>query len=100
MKADMSIVSNIPFNYKFLPNINLAQRYFDSSLVYDLVITLDVAAIDRLRDAKILFDKAKCRVNIDHHKTNPKFGDYNLIEPDASSCGEVLYNYFKKMIGI
>ena len=96
IKADMSIVSNIPFNYKFLPNIDLAQRYFDSSLVYDLVITLDVAAIDRLRDAKILFDKAKCRVNIDHHKTNPNFGDYNLIEPEASSCGEVLYNYFKE----
>ena len=49
-----------------------------------------------IADAKILFDKAKCRVNIDHHKTNPNFGDYNLIEPHASSCGEVLYNYFKK----
>ena len=95
-KVDMSIVSNIPFNYGFLPNIKLAQRYFDQSLVYDLVITLDVAAIDRVRDAKILFDKAKCRINIDHHKTNPKYGDYNLIEPDASSCGEVLFNYFKK----
>jgi phosphoesterase RecJ-like protein len=95
-KADMSIVSNIPFNYNFLPNVNLAQRYFDSSLVYDLVITLDVAAIDRVRDAKILFDRGKCRVNIDHHKTNPKFGDINIIEPEASSCGEVLYNYFKK----
>ena len=56
-KADMSIVSNLPFNYKFLPNIDLAQRYFDQSLVYDLVITLDVAAIDRVRDAKIFFDK-------------------------------------------
>ena len=95
-KADMSVVSNIPFNYKFLPNIDLAQRYFDQSLVYDVVITLDVAAIDRVRDAKIFFDKAKCTVNIDHHKTNPKFGDYNLIEPNASSCGEVLFNYFKK----
>lgn len=95
-KADMSVVSNIPFNYNFLPNINFAQRVYDSSLVYDLVITLDVAAIDRVRDAKILFDKAKCRVNIDHHKTNPKFGDYNLIEASASSCGEVLFNYFKK----
>ena len=95
-KSDMSVVSNIPYNYKFLPNIELAQRYFDQSLVYDLVITLDVAAIDRVRDAKIFFDKAKCRVNIDHHKTNPAYGDYNLIEPDASSCGEVLYNYFKK----
>lgn len=96
IKADMNVVSNVPFNYKFLPNIGLAERYFDQSLVYDLVITLDVAAIDRVRDSKIFFDKAKVTVNIDHHKTNPKFGDYQLIEPDASSTGEVLYNYFKK----
>ena len=95
-KADMSVVSNIPFNYKFLPNINLAQRYYDPSLVYDLVIALDIAAIDRARDSKIFFDKAKFKVNIDHHKTNPAYGDYNIIEPNASSCGEVLYNYFKK----
>lgn len=95
-KPDMSIVSNLPFNYKFLPNVDLAQRYFDQSLVYDLVITLDVASIERVRDAKIFFDKAKCRVNIDHHKTNPAFGDYNLIDANASSCGEVLYNYFKE----
>jgi phosphoesterase RecJ-like protein len=95
-KADMSVVSNIPYNYTFLPNINLAQRYFDQSLVYDLVITLDVASIERVRDAKIFFDKAKCTVNVDHHKTNPKYGDYQIIEPEASSCGEVLYNYFKK----
>ncbi len=96
IKADMNVVSNIPFNYTFLPNINLAQRYYDQSLVYDLVITLDVAAIDRVRDAKIFFDKAKCTVNIDHHKTNPGFGDYQLIDPNASSCGEVLYDYFKE----
>ncbi|MBO5738809.1 bifunctional oligoribonuclease/PAP phosphatase NrnA [bacterium] len=95
-KVDMSVVSNVPYNYHFLPNINLAQRYFDTSLVYDLVITLDVASIERVRDAKIFFDKAKCRVNIDHHKTNPAFGDYNLIVPEASSCGEVLFDYFKK----
>ncbi len=95
-KADMSIVSNIPFNYTFLPNINLAQRYFDQSLVYDLVIALDIASLERTRDAKIFFDKAKCTVNIDHHKTNPKYGDYQIIEPDASSCGEVLFNYFKQ----
>ena len=96
IKADMNIVSNIPYNYKFLPNIDLAQRYYDKSLVYDLVITLDVAAIDRVLDSQILFEKAKCRVNIDHHKTNPKFGDYQIINPDASSCGEVLYDYFKE----
>ena len=96
IKADMSMVSNLPYNYKFLPNINLAQRYFDNSLVYDLVIALDIASPDRMRDAKIFFDKAKVTVNIDHHKTNPNYGDYQIIEPEASSTGEVLYNYFKK----
>ena len=95
IKADMNVVSNIPYNNKFLPNVDLAERYYDKSLVYDLVITLDVAAIDRVMDSKILFDKAKCTVNIDHHKTNPKFGNYQIIEADASSCGEVLFNYFK-----
>lgn len=94
-KVDMNVVSNIPFNYKFIPNIDQAQRYFDKSLVYDLVITLDVAAIDRVMDSKILFDKAKCTINIDHHKTNPGFGDYQIINPNASSCGEVLFDCFK-----
>ena len=96
IKADMSMVSNLPYNYKFLPNINLAQRYFDNSLVYDLVIALDIASPERMRDSKIFFDKAKATVNIDHHKTNPNYGDYQIIEPEASSTGEVLYNYFKK----
>ena len=96
IKADMNIVSNVPYNYKFLPNMDLAQRYFDKSLIYDLVITLDVAALDRVLDSQIFFERAKCTVNIDHHKTNPKFGDYQIIEPCSSSCGEVLYNYFKE----
>lgn len=96
IKADMSILSNIPYNYKFLPNVELAQRYYDQSLVYDLVIALDVASLDRLRDAKVFFDKAKITVNIDHHKTNPNYGDYQIINPDASSTGEVLFNYFKE----
>lgn len=95
IKADMNIVSNLPYNYKFLPHIDLAQRYYDKSLVYDLVITLDVASIERVLDSQILFEKAKYRINIDHHKTNPAFGDYNIIEQNSSSCGEVLYNYFK-----
>lgn len=61
-KADMNVVSNIPYNYKFLPNIDLAQRYYDKSLVYDLVISLDVAAIDRVMDSKILLKKQNVRL--------------------------------------
>ena len=96
IKPSMSIVSNVPFNYKFLPNINLAQRYIDNSLVYDLVIALDVASIERVRDSKQFFDKAELTINFDHHKTNPNYAKYNIVNSEASSCGEVLYDYFKK----
>lgn len=96
IKADMCIVSEIPYNYKFLPNIEQAQKFYNKSLVYDLVITLDVAALDRLRDACIYFEKAKYTINIDHHKTNNGYGDCSIIDDNASSCGEVLYDYFTK----
>ena len=94
-KCDICTLNYVSPSYKFLPNLELAKQSYDTSLVYDLVITVDVAAIDRLSDMKVLFDKAKVRINIDHHKTNNGFGDYNYIEPEASSAGEVLYNLFK-----
>ena len=96
IKSDMLVLSNVPGNYTFLPNIGNANRNYDKSLVYDLVITVDVASKERLCDSVVFFDKAKTTVNIDHHKTNNGFGDYTLICPDASSTGEVLFGFFKK----
>ncbi len=94
-KADMCALTYLSPVYSFLPNLNLAKSSYDTSLVYDLVITVDVADINRICDMKILFDKAKTTINIDHHKTNNYFGDYNYVVPEASSTGEVLYNLFK-----
>ena len=91
-KCDMAIVSKLPLIYDFLPNVKNAKNIFelDLSREYDLVINIDVAAIDRCSDAKILFDKAKKTVNIDHHETNDGYGDINIVEPYASAAGEVL----------
>ena len=36
-------------------------------------------------------------INIDHHHDNPRFGDVNLIVPDASSTGEVLADVFREL---
>ncbi|MBO6272089.1 bifunctional oligoribonuclease/PAP phosphatase NrnA [bacterium] len=94
-RADMCTLTYLSPIYNFLPNINLAKSSYDTSLVYDLVITVDVADIDRISNMKILFDKAKTTINIDHHKTNNNFGDYNYVVPEASSTGEVLYTLFK-----
>lgn len=59
--------------------------------VYDLFITLDVSAKDRIALAGDAFAKAKKRVCIDHHVSNPGFADVNYIISDSSSASEVLY---------
>lgn len=96
--CDMLAISKIPSIYEYLSNISSVKHIedIDKSREYDLVINVDVAAIDRICDAKILFDKAKKTINIDHHKTNNSYGDINIINPDASSTGEVLYYFMQQ----
>jgi len=98
-KSDMVCVSDIPVTYKFIPYINDVKSIseIDLSREYDLVITLDVASIDRCGDAKILFDRAKATINIDHHGTNPNYAQINLVRPEVSATAEVLVDLFKEM---
>lgn len=98
-KSDMVLVSKLPSVYEFLPEINNAKFIddIDLSREYDLVINLDVASIDRCDKAKTLFEKAKTTFNIDHHETNNSYAEVNIIKPDASATGEVLYEIAKKL---
>lgn len=98
-KCDMAAVSKVPPNYGFLPYINEVKFIdeIDKSREYDLVINLDVADIDRCSDAKILFEKAKNSVNIDHHETNLNYGDINIIDAQASATGEVVFEIAQKL---
>ena len=95
-RADILVIGHLPNCYKFLPNIETAKFEFDTSMVYDLVITLDVASLDRLANHQILFEKAVHTINIDHHKTNSNFGEVNVVNSKASSTGEVLLNIFNE----
>lgn len=98
-ECELLCFSKIPKVFEFLPNISKIKTLdgFDKSREFDLVITLDVAAEDRMGDTKILFDKGKFTVNIDHHKTNRNFADLNIIDADASSCSEVLFYIYKNL---
>lgn len=94
--ADMYLNGKAPFAYRDTPFIEKAHQNYDKSLVYDLVICVDIAAKDRMGNSEILFDKAKNTINIDHHKTNPKYAKINLVEGGAASAGLVLYKFLKE----
>lgn len=61
---------------------------------YDLFITCDSSSWSRVAGGNA--EKPKMfLVNIDHHKSNHKYGDINLVISDASANCEVLYFLFQ-----
>lgn len=83
------INDDIPKKYKFLPGSNLIIK--ETSGNYDVIIALDCGDIERLGFSRQLNEYGSMVVNIDHHKSNEYFGDLNLIDSDASSVGEIIY---------
>jgi len=97
-RIDCIILGKLPEVYEFLPGKEILKTAYDETLLdkYDLVISVDCAAEDRLAEAFYIFKKAKFSVNIDHHKTNKGFGNLNIIDPEASSVGEILVDLVEK----
>lgn len=63
----------------------------DEPKTYDLFVTCDVSARDRLALAGDYFDNAKKTACIDHHVSNMGFAGENHIRGEVSSACEVLY---------
>lgn len=60
------------------------------------LVALDCASEKRLW-AEPEHERAGVVLNIDHHQDNTRFGDVNLIVPDASSCAEVVVHLLESM---
>lgn len=94
--SEMVSAGKIPDIYDFLPNINkikkMEQIMEKGEKKYDLAIAIDIAAKDRMVSGLETFEKAKVKMNIDHHKTNNGYGDINFVDANACSAGEVLFD--------
>ena len=99
MKKDVNMIieDNIPSSFRFLPNIEEISSTSKNIGEVDLLITLDCGNLDRLALNKSIVENASYIINIDHHITNTKFGNINIVDYDASSTGEVIYELVNKM---
>jgi len=89
---------NFPKTYSFLPHINQSKNLSNIKDEYDLIITLDVASIDRMIDnARQLFDKSENTISIDHHKTNVGYADINIIDETAAATGVIVFDFFQSV---
>jgi phosphoesterase RecJ-like protein len=89
---------NVPARFGYLPMAGDVQRQPSDQVEYDLVIAVDCADEFRMGKAfQCLPDPKPFVINIDHHVTNTRFGDINLIEPTATSTAEILYGLFVEL---
>lgn len=84
----------VPQKYKFLDPEGLLEKP-KRGKTFDCVIATDCASFQRLGEAGECIANRKILINIDHHESNPRYGDINWVSPREPSCGELIYRLLK-----
>ncbi|RYD30633.1 MAG: bifunctional oligoribonuclease/PAP phosphatase NrnA, partial [Verrucomicrobiaceae bacterium] len=83
----------LPDNLTFMAGSDKIELPPTEPLDVEVAIALDTAAKPRMgENALNAASKAKIWINIDHHKSNPAYGDYNLIDSTSPATGQILYD--------
>lgn len=99
-----------PLGYDFLPGVNNIKKFSRYSgipqkagkknsqgIEFDCFVVLDCSDLKRCGEVYKINTGNKPVLNIDHHISNEGFGDINWIEPDSSSCAQMIYKLYKKL---
>ncbi len=75
----------VPGSGTILPSIDAGE--------FDLMITVDSSDLERIGVAGA-YGMANSRkvINLDHHPTNTRYGDINLVVPDAVAAAEIVFD--------
>lgn len=89
--------NGVPQRFWYLPNSQIVRTEPEID-PYDLLIAVDCGDELRMGNAyRSLTHPIPPIINIDHHVTNTQFGDINLIDPNATSTTEILFDLFKSI---
>jgi len=81
--------------YDFLPGGEQLTRPPREPQDFDVAIALDTATQNRLGTAAESIRSAKTWINIDHHPSNPGYGDLVYIDPASPATGEILFELIR-----
>ena len=86
----------LPAEYTFMPLEEL-KRTVPDDVEERVLLAVDCANESRLGPDPEILHLSTFTIDIDHHHDNTRFGDANLIVPDASSTAEVLRDVFAEL---
>ncbi len=84
----------LPQKYRFLDPEGLFQKPRPGKQ-FDCVIATDCASYERLGRAGQCALHRKILINIDHHESNPHYGDVNWVSAREPSTGELIFRLLK-----
>lgn len=90
-------LDTVPSQLQFLPQaraITNDQKIFSQPSL-DTIIVLDSGDLRYAGIAKFIGQRSITIINIDHHPTNEKYGQINLVDPQACSTTAILYHFFR-----
>lgn len=77
--------------YNFLARAELLTEPPNTPEDFDVAIALDTAVQNRLGSTTAAVGSAKLWINIDHHPSNPRYGDLVYIDPTAPATAQILF---------
>ncbi|HSK50604.1 MAG TPA: bifunctional oligoribonuclease/PAP phosphatase NrnA [Solirubrobacterales bacterium] len=85
----------LPIEYRFLP---LEEVFHEppADMADRTVVFLDCGNIDRM-PVDFLTAGGNDVINVDHHHDNTRFGDFNLVDVEASSTAEIVYELARSL---
>jgi bifunctional oligoribonuclease and PAP phosphatase NrnA len=87
--------NGLPDSLRFLRYSELVTMPPPEASAFDLVIALDTATKSRLGTTLNAVRSAKYWINIDHHVSNPGYGDLNYIDSSAPATGQIIYEFLR-----
>ena len=89
--VDMICDGEVEARLSYLPGYDAFLKPEQTDGLYDAAIAVDVSDHRMLGKADRVFDSAPVRMVIDHHATNPAYGEFNYIRGDECSCCVLAY---------
>jgi phosphoesterase RecJ-like protein len=81
--------------YSFVPCADLVTKPPATPEDVDVAIALDTAIQNRLGTAFAAVGSAKVWINIDHHPSNPRYGDLVHIDANSPATGQIIFELLK-----
>jgi phosphoesterase RecJ-like protein len=81
--------------YSFLPRAELLTKPPGTPENVDVLIALDTAIQNRMGTAQESVGKSVICINIDHHPSNPRYGDMVYVDATSPATGQIIFELLK-----